>query len=355
SSFLPLLPLPKQAKTLEHVIFAGFTHDQALLLSLKLTQFLPGNMSKIFYSDNGSTAVEVALKIAIQYWQNKNMPKSKVVGFQGAYHGDTFGAMSAAGKTRFTKPFWNYLFPVESIPLPLKGFEERSIAAFLALAKKGDVACFIFEPLIQCAGGMRIYSAQALDRLLEICCAYEIIAIADEVATGFGRTGPLFAGEHLQHSADITCLSKGITGGFVPLGATACQEHIYEAFLSHDPTTIFLHGHSYTGNPIACAAGLASFELTLASGSQRAWIEAEHHKFCHKWKGHPSLKRSQVLGTILVLECKMSAPDYEYFLSHHIVIRPLGDVVYVLPPYCISQEELNLIYNVLETFLCKNY
>lgn len=318
-----------QAKELEHVMFAGFTHAPAVDLAERLLPLLPGAMTKIFYSDNGSTAVETALKMALQYWHNKNIPKNKVLCLKNSYHGDTFGAMSAAGKNRFNAPFQKYLFDVIQIePSSLDPLEDENIA------------CFIFEPLVLAAGGMILYSAADLNRLMKWCRERGILLIADEVMTGFGRTGPLFACEYIEEKPDIICLSKGITGGFLPLGVTACKEEIFEAFFDK----ALLHGHSYTANPLACASALASLDLLTQSNRER--ISVCHKAFCQKWSGHPRLKRCESLGTLLVLEY-YEIPDVHFFISKGIFLRPLGNVLYVLPPYCIQEEELQYIYECI--------
>lgn len=295
-------------------------------------------MSKIFYSDNGSTAVETALKIALQYWHNQNIPKTKVVCLKDSYHGDTFGAMSAAGKNHYNRPFWKHLFDVEQI-------EPHALETFNSILAKGDVACFIFEPLIQGPGGMKIYPAEHLNALLRCCKEHNVLAIADEVMTGFGRTGPLFACEHLTEPPDLICLSKGITGGYLPLGATACTEQIFNTFHEHT----FLHGHTYFANPLVCTAALASLDLLLQNSCSlaRMQIAASHQAFCQKWHGHPKLKRCENLGTILVLEYHSVDRDqlYDFFLSKNILLRPLGNVLYVMPPYCIKPHELQSIYD----------
>lgn len=334
----------EQAKTLEHVIFADFTHKPAIELARRLLEILPGGMSKIFYSDNGSTAVEIALKMALQYWHNQNIAKTKVICFKGSYHGDTFGAMSAAGRNMFNRPFWPYLFEVESISLP----DEASLNELEPILEKGDVACFIFEPLILGARGMVTYSAKGLDQLIRACKRHNVLTIADEVMTGFGRTGTLFACEQLKETPDIICLSKGITGGFLPLGATVCTSKIFEAFLGDSLGQALLHGHSYTGNPLACASGLASLDLLLSDEcyEQRRRIEASHKAFQREHGRHPKLKRCEVLGTILILEYHANERErlYDHFLSRGILLRPLGSVLYVMPPYCIDDASLNLIY-----------
>ncbi len=347
--------IQSQAEILEHVIFADFTHVPAIELASRLLDILPGAMSKVFYSDNGSTAVESALKIALQYWYNQKIPRTKVVCFKKGYHGDTFGAMSAAGRNEFNRPFWSHLFEVEMIEPPLKGREEASLSQLKSILDKEEVACFIFEPLVLGSGGMIIYPPEGLDALIKCCKKNHVLTIVDEVMTGFGRTGTLFACQQLQEEPEIICLSKGLTGGFLPLGATVCTEEIYNAFLGENLQQAFLHGHSYTGNPLACSSALASLDLLLEDNCyrQRQMIRDCHENFCSSWGSHPRLKRCESLGTILALEYHTNTPSYfeplrdrlyHYFLSKGILLRPLGNVLYILPPYCIQESELKLIY-----------
>ncbi len=354
--------IAKQALELEHVIFAEFTHLPAITLASRLLPLLPGKMSKLFFSDNGSTAVEIALKMAIQYWYNRNINKTKIISFKGGYHGDTFGAMSVAGKTPFNRPFWNHLFEVITITAPTHKKEEKSLSELKIALSDNKVACFLFEPLVQGMSGMVFHSAKALNNLLKICRENEVITIADEVMTGFGRTGTFFAGDQLQEKPDIICLSKGITGGFLPLGTTACREEIYEAFYSEDKHKALLHGHSYTANPLACVSALASLDLlqTLSCENQRDMIAKAHDKFAKEWGGHPNLKRCESLGTILVLEYRDKCSSYfsslrdflyQFFIDRKIILRPLGNVLYVLPPYCIKKKELNYIYTTIASTL----
>ena len=348
--------IKSQLDLLEQVIFADFTHTPAVELASRLLPLVPGNLSKFFYSDNGSTAVEVALKMALQYWHNQEIPKTKIVCFKNSYHGDTFGAMAAAGKNGFNKPFWNHLFEVVAISPPLRGEEAKSLAQLETALKIENVACFIFESLILGAGGMVIYPAEGLNQLIKCCREHNVLIIADEVMTGFGRTGPLFACQKLTEKVDLICLSKGLTGGFLPLGATACSEKIFNAFLSDDLRHAFLHGHSYTANPLACSSALASLDLLLENTCtlQREMIATCHKHFCEKLRSHPKLKRCETLGTILALEYKTESssyfqslrdPLYRFFLSRGILLRPLGNVLYILPPYCIQPEELERIYD----------
>lgn len=355
--------ISQQASLLEHVIFADFTHAPAAKLGSRLLSILPGRMDKIFYSDNGSTAVEVALKMALQYWHLKNTPRKTIICFHSSYHGDTFGAMSAAGKNPLNRPFWSHLFDVETIDPPFKGNEKRSLEQLEAILEKNATACFLFEPLVLGVGGMRIYPSEGLNALLFTCKKYGVLTIADEVMTGFGRTGPLFASERLTEKPDLICLSKGLTGGFLPLGATACTKQIYEAFLSEKKESAFLHGHSYTGNPLACTAALASLDLLLdpACQASREQIAAHHQAFCEKWESHPRVKRCECLGTLLALEFNEEKGSYfhpkrdalyAFFLKRGILLRPLGNVVYVMPPYCIQPFELKKIYQTMEEAVC---
>jgi adenosylmethionine---8-amino-7-oxononanoate aminotransferase len=345
-----------QSEILEHVIFADFTHAPAVELASRLLSILPGVMTKIFYSDNGSTSVEIALKIALQYWHNQKISKTKVVCFKNSYHGDTFGTMSAAGKNEFNRPFWRHLFDVESIDPPTKGQEDKSLSQLQSILEQDEVACFIFEPLILGSGGMIIYSPNGLDRLIQRCKEHQVLTIADEVMTGFGRTGTLFACNQLREQPDLICLSKGLTGGFLPLGVTACSERIFQAFLGDHLQQAFLHGHSYTANPLACSSALASLDLLLENSCflQRKTIESLHHTFCQKWRSHPKLKRCEMLGTILALEYHSKTHSYfdslrdrlyYFFLDKGVLLRPLGNVLYILPPYCIQVEELQFIYD----------
>ena len=353
----------KQAKELEHVIFAGFTHPPAIELSQKLLSILPSSQSKIFFSDNGSTAVEVALKMAIQYWHNVGTPKKKVIAIEGAYHGDTFGSMSVGDRGLFTDPFKHHLFDAEFIPFPDGKNDDDVIDRFSKLAKTGDVFGFIYEPLVQGAAGMRMYSPSLLSQLLKIAKRSKVLCIADEVFTGFGRTGRLFASEHLDHQPDLVALSKGLTGGTMALGITTCTEEIFEAFTSDEITKTFFHGHSFTANPIACASANASFDLLMTTqcSSQIRMISDAQQKFVEKHKGHPLLDDIRSRGTILALEIKTGVSTsytnslkydiYKFFMNRDILLRPLGNVVYFLPSYAFTAEEIALVHNAIEDFI----
>jgi adenosylmethionine---8-amino-7-oxononanoate aminotransferase len=355
----------EQIQKLEHVIFAGFTHEPAIQLAEELLKILPINQSRIFYSDNGSTAVEVALKMSLQYWQNKEIKRNKIIAFNNAYHGDTFGAMSVSSRTAFTDPFRDLLFEVLFIEPPVPGNEEISLSQLKKLIEDdGDsIASFIFEPLVMGAAGMLMYEGEGLDELIALCRKNNILIIADEVMTGFGRTGNLFAVDYLTQKPDIICLSKGITGGTMALGVTSCSADIYNAFLSNDKSKTFFHGHSFTANPIACAAALASLELLMEESCQEAIgdIFESHKAFSQKIDDFPSVKEIRITGTIMAIELKTGEKGgyfsgirdfiYDYFLKKGIILRPLGNVLYVLPPYCISKDDLQYIYKTIVEFL----
>jgi len=347
-----------QLQQLEHVIFAGFTHQPAVELAEGLLKILPANQKRIFYSDNGSTAVEVALKMAFQYWQNQGIQKNKIIAFRDSYHGDTFGAMSVSSRSAFTQPFNQYLFEVLFIDVPVPGQEEKCLAQLTAYAQRSDVAAFIFEPLVLGTAGMVMYEPVVLDQLITICRDHEILAIADEVMTGFGRTGKLFATDYLANHPDIFCLSKGLTGGTMALGVTSCAQQIYDAFLSEDKLKTFFHGHSYTANPIACTAGIASLELLLQDATQAniTRIMQQHTAFREKIEKHPACKVIRQTGTILALEFETGTTSYfnnirdllyNFALENKVLLRPLGNIIYILPPYCITSAQLEEVYAVI--------
>lgn len=355
--------IAQQAKKLEHVIFAGFTHEPAIRLSEKLLSILPDTFSKIFYSDNGSTAVEVALKMAMQYWHNQGIERKTIIALEGSYHGDTFGAMAVGDRSVFTTPFSEYLFAVEFIPFPSEENKESTIAQFENLIESGTVAAFIYEPLVQAAGGMRMYPKNVLNRLLELARKKNVIRIADEVFTGFGRTGKLLASDHLPENPDLITLSKGLTGGTLPLGVTAVSEKIVSVFHTNELNKTFFHGHSFTANPIACAAANASFDLLMSRACQQNIIRiSEQHNFiAGELRAFPGVKEVRTLGTILAIELKSTESTsytnslrekiYSHFLKENILLRPLGNTFYVIAPYSITEAELNHLYRSIRKFL----
>ncbi len=351
----------EQLKTLEHAIFAGFTHPAAIELAERLVKLLPENQKKIFYSDNGSTAVEVALKMCFQYWSNKGQERKKVIALKNAYHGDTFGAMAVSARSAFTAPFEKLLFDVEYIDLP----SEANISNLKSQISnlKSEACAFIFEPLVQGSGGMLMYEANHLNELIAVCKAHRIFTIADEVMTGFGRTGKYFASDHLNQQPDIMCFSKGLTGGTMALGITSCTDQIYEAFLSEDKLKTLFHGHSFTANPVACSAALASLDILLEKETLEniERIVKQHQSFKERINDHPKLKAIRQTGTILALEWQVNGNSsyfsnlrdnlYNFFINQRIILRPLGNILYILPPYCISNEDLAYIYSKREEAL----
>jgi adenosylmethionine-8-amino-7-oxononanoate aminotransferase len=348
---------------LDHVIFAGATHPQAITLSERIVQLLPEPLQKVFFSDDGSTAVEVALKMAFQYWHNRGEDRKRIIALDGAYHGDTFGAMSIGQRGVFNKPFEHLFFDVDFIAFPSE--ENRSIALQQAekVLMSGEVAAIIVEPLVQGSAGMRMYDAPWLDAFVRLAKKHRVLVIFDEVMTGWGRTGKLFAHNFCEESPDIICLSKGLTGGVLPLGLTVATDEIYNAFLHPETTKALLHGHSFTGNALACAAANASLDLFQQPETWDAieWIEERHRFFIDALKAHPKVKDIGLCGTILRFEVSTGEGNnyfssirdqaYHYFLERGCLIRPLGNVIYLNPPYCISEEELDQLHVVLLDFL----
>ena len=350
----------EQMKSLEHVLLAGFTHTPAMTLSRNLLSLLPEGQKKIFFSDNGSTAVEVALKMALQYWNNKGQNKRNILCLKNSYHGDTFGGMSVSSRSDFTRPFHRHLFPVSTLDVPRMDNLQKISERLYSLIRKNDVAAFIFEPLVQGVAGMIMYQPEYLDQLLTICKENNVLTIADEVMTGFFRLGRMFASDFLKEKPDILCLSKGLTGGFLPMGVTSTTDEIFSGFLSDDKSKTFFHGHSYTGNPIGCAAALASLELLQRDAIRKRIrsIEERHLAFCNKMKGNERVKEARTKGTILAIELRTATRTsyfnkvrdqlYRFYISRGVLLRPLGNVIYTMPPYCISDRQLDKIYNSIE-------
>lgn len=353
----------EQAARCDQVIFAGFTHEPAEELAASLMDITDHKFEHVFFSDSGSTAVEVAMKMAIGYWEHTGQPRRKIIALEDGYHGDTFGTMSAGARSIYNKAYEPYLFDVEHIPVPSAGKEAQSFEALeqFLKANKDDVAAFIFEPLLQGAGGMQVYSADALKTLADICQAQDVLLIADEVMTGFGRTGSLFACDQAAVVPDIMCLSKGLTGGFLPLGATVCSADIYKAFYHKDKSKMFFHSSSFTGNPMACAAALASVKIWQEEdviGRIDAIAQSHAHAAIDfaKDKKFTNIRQK---GTILAMDLEVEDSGYlseiqpklyDYFLSKGVLLRPLGNTIYILPPYCITQKDLQDIYDVIGNF-----
>lgn len=352
-----------QLTSLEHVLFGGFTHEPAVLLSEKLMQILPSNQKKLFYSDNGSTAVEIALKVALQYYYNKGEKRTKIIAFENAFHGDTFAAMAASGISFFTEAFRGSLIEVVRIPVPTKGKEKESFEALAQLTKTNEFAAFIFEPLVQGAAGMVMYETFALDKLMAICKENAVFTIADEVMTGFGKTGQHFACDYLESQPDMMCLSKALTGGTIPMAITTFTQELFEGFYDDDVNKALFHGHTFTANPTGCAAALASLELlqTVEMQQNIQRIHQNHLRFQEKINSHPRVKETRTLGVIFALEIQRDTAEsyygdfrnklYDFFIENGIILRPVGNIVYILPPYIISDKQLEKVYAVVEQAL----
>jgi adenosylmethionine-8-amino-7-oxononanoate aminotransferase len=353
----------EQAKTLEHVIFAGFTHEPAVTLCESLQTILPNKLSKFFFSDNGSSSVEVALKMAYQYWKNLgHNEKTIFLSFEGGYHGDTFGAMSVGAKSGFHDPFKDLLFKVLSIPYPENSdndpeiyIKEQNALQILKghLEEYGsNIAAIILEPLVQGASGMRICRPKFLKQVIELVRQNNILVIFDEVMTGFGRTGTYFALDQLDIIPDFLCISKGITGGFLPLALTITNDEIYNAFLGDDFKLAFAHGHSYTANPLACSAAITSLKLLKSEECKASIrnINNVHKEGIKLLKSECDLiEKTRIIGTIAAFDIKLPKTSMSLikarFLEEGLLLRPLANSLYILPPYCITPKELGSVYS----------
>jgi adenosylmethionine-8-amino-7-oxononanoate aminotransferase len=353
----------KQLTTLEHVLFGGFTHEPAVLLGERLMAILPDNQKKIFFSDNGSTAVEIAIKVSLQYFYNKEQKKTTIIAFENAFHGDTFGAMAASGISFFTESFQGMLIDVVRIPVPVKGKEQESFESLKEAIKDNSCAAFLFEPLVQGAAGMVMYEPESLDELIKICQTNNVLTIADEVMTGFGKTGKTFACDYLNQKPDMMCLSKALTGGTIPMAITTFTQNIFDAFYDDDINKALFHGHTFTGNPTGCAAALASLELLLSQEMQSNLVRINtcHLDFQKRVQNHPMVTTTRVLGVIFALEIKTETSEsyygtlrnklYDFFIANGVIIRPVGNIVYILPPYVITDVQLKKVYDVVESAL----
>jgi adenosylmethionine---8-amino-7-oxononanoate aminotransferase len=365
----------RQASRLEHVLFAGFSHEPAEELAARLGKIVPRPLRHVFFSDDGSTAVEVALKLALQYWENSGRAeKLRIVALEHAYHGDTVGAMSVSDDSPFTAAFEPLRIPVlrthsaycAHCPVGLTRatchIECLNRLERLLSEQGGEIAAVIVEPLLQGAGGMIVHPEEFLSGVRRLTAAHDVLLIADEVLTGFGRTGRMFACERAAIVPDLMCVAKGLTGGFLPLAATFATDRIHDAFTGGDRSRAFFHGHSYTANPIACAAANASLQVFEDEPvfERIAAIEKVHATRLPAFSVHSSVADVRRIGTIAAIELKV--PDagylsslrprlYEFFLSRGVLLRPLGNVVYILPPYVITPDQLNFVYDVIQDSL----
>ena len=350
-----------QMQQLDHVVFAGFTHEPAIKLSEELIKILPENQEKLFFSDNGSTSVDIAIKMALQYHFNQGEKRGKVIALEGGFHGDTFGAMSVSGLSVYNGPFEDFFIDVARIQVPTKENFKTIKEQFIALLSEKNVAAFIYEPLVQGAAAMKMFDGELLDELLAIAKQYNVLTIADEVMTGFGKTGKNFASEHLVNQPDIICLSKSLTAGLVPMAITSCTQKVYDAFLSDDIGKGFFHGHTYSANPTSCTAALAGIELLQSEEIQGsiARITKSHAVFDHKIKSHSKVKETRQLGVIYALDLNVEMDRYgdlryklfNFFMENGVCLRPLGNTIYILAPYIITDKQLQKIYQTIEKAL----
>jgi adenosylmethionine-8-amino-7-oxononanoate aminotransferase len=350
------------ARVLEQTVFSGLTHEPAIRLAEQLTTILPSGLTRVFYTESGSGAVETALKMALQYWVNRGEPRRLFVGLEHAYHGDSFGAMAVSGRSARTTPFAEHLFKVVRLPDPSVDDGEAAAARLRDLLERraSNVAAVIVEPMLLGAGGMRFWPGKTLRAIRQLTEEHGVLLIADESLTGFGRTGPLFACGDADVVPDIICLGKSLTGGFLPLGAAVTREEIFAAFLGDDRSHAFLHGHAYAANPIACAAARTSITLLDDdSAAKRTGIEETHRGQIAALAVHPLVRSPRVLGTLAAFEIGAPADPLdprgrelaELALAQGVLLRPLGNTVYVLPPYCMSPHDLTDVYSVIGLFL----
>ncbi|KAA2219525.1 adenosylmethionine--8-amino-7-oxononanoate transaminase [Maribacter flavus] len=353
--------ISEQMSQLDFVMFSGFTHEPAVKLSEKLMAILPSNQAKIFFNDNGSTAVEAAIKMALQYHHNRNDIRDTLVAFEDGFHGDTFGAMSASGLSSYNGPFEDFLLKVKRVPVPQKENMEEVMAQLETILANEKCAAFVFEPLVQGAAGMKFHSAEGLDRLIEKCQEHDVLCIADEVMTGFGKTGKDFASDNLQNKPDILCLSKALTAGMFPLSITSCTQKVFDAFLSDEVAKGFFHAHTYSAHPLGCAAALAGLQLLNSSEilELRNYIASAHKTFVAKVANHPNVRNARSMGVILALDLNTETERYgnlrdrlyNFFMARGVLLRPLGNTIYVLPPYVITNDQLQRIYEVIYELL----
>ncbi|UQR64853.1 adenosylmethionine--8-amino-7-oxononanoate transaminase [Bradyrhizobium sp. C-145] len=347
--------IQEQAGKLNQIIFAGYTHDPAEELAAQLLKLAPRGLDHVFFSDSGSTSVEVALKMALGYWHNIGQQRKRIVVMQHSYHGDTVGAMSVGARGVFNAAYGPLLFDVTSIPFPARGREQATLAALESACRNEMPAAFIVEPLILGAGGMLMYPAWVLTVMKRICEASDVLFIADEVMTGWGRTGSLFACEQANVTPDIACYSKGLTGGALPLAVTLCRADIFDAHYSKDRMRTFYHSSSYTANPVACAAAKANLDLWWHRDSREraASVAAMQERALEPFRADARFENVRRSGTITALDLKTGDGGYladigpklqAFFNDRNLLLRPLGNTIYVMPPYCVTAADLDEIY-----------
>lgn len=350
-----------QMQRLDQVVFSGFTHEPAIKLSEALINILPDNQNKIFFSDNGSTAVEIGIKMALQYHFNKGEKRNTLIAFEDGFHGDTFGAMSVSGLSVYNGPFEDFFLDVKRIPTPNGENHQAILNTLNSIVKNNKVAGFVYEPLVQGAAAMKMHDANGLNDILKFCKDHTIITVADEVMTGFGKTGKYFASLYMETKPDIMCLSKALTAGLLPMALTTCSQDIYNAFYSDEISKGLFHGHTYSANPLACTAALAGVELLQSSEIQAniKSIIASHKTFGLRVKNHPKVKSIRQTGIISALDLNVEMERYgnlrdklfKFFMNNGVFLRPLGNTIYIQAPYVITEKQLEKVYQAIEDAL----
>ncbi|MCK0188756.1 adenosylmethionine--8-amino-7-oxononanoate transaminase [Arenibacter sp. F20364] len=350
-----------QMQQLDQVVFSGFTHEPAIALSEALISLLPANQEKLFFSDNGSTATEIGIKMALQYHHNLGKKRSVLLAFEDGFHGDTFGAMSVSGLSVYNGPFEDYFIEVKRIPVPTEENLESLLHQLENTMDLDAVAGFIYEPLVQGAAAMKMHKAEHLDKILKVIKSHGVLAIADEVMTGFGKTGRHFASDFIDEKPDIICMSKALTAGMLPMAVTSCTQEVYDAFYSDDIAKGLFHGHTYTANPLACAAALAGIELLTSEEIQRNIREIIqwHKEFDDEIKDHPKVAATRQTGIIYALDLNIVMERYgnvrdklfQHFMGSGIFLRPLGNTIYISAPYITTKDQMQKIYYSIKEVL----
>jgi len=350
-----------QMQHLDQVVFSGFTHEPAVKLSEALIQILPKNQNKLFFSDNGSTSVEIGIKMALQYHFNQGEKRNTLIAFEDGFHGDTFGAMSVSSLSVYNGPFEEFFLDVKRIPTPNGSNHQVILNTLKEIVETHQVAGFVYEPLVQGAAAMKMYGAEGLELILKFCKQHNIVTVADEVMTGFGKTGSYFASDFMQTKPDIMCLSKALTGGLLPMAITSCSQEIYDAFYSDDIGKGLFHGHTYSANPLACTAAIAGVELLQTEEIQNhiQRVKASHESFNLRIKNHPKVKSTRQTGIIFALDLNTEMSRYgnlrnklfQFFMDKGVFLRPLGSTIYIQAPYVISDKELEKVYQTIEEAL----
>lgn len=350
-----------QMQQLDQVVFSGFTHKPAIELSEELIKILPNNQEKLFFSDNGSTSVEIGIKMALQYHFNKGEKRNVMLAFEDGFHGDTFGAMSVSSLSVYNGPFEDFFIDVERISVPTEDNIDAILLQIEALVKDNAIAGFVYEPLVQGAAAMKMHSADGLNKILSALKKHNVLLVADEVMTSFGKTGKYFASDYMDIKPDVMCMSKALTAGLVPMAVTSCTQKVYDAFYDDDISKGLFHGHTYTANPLACAAALAGLELLQSTEMQSniSRIIASHKQFNEEVKNHPKVNNTRQLGVIYALDLNIKMERYgnlrdklfKHFMDSGVFLRPLGNTIYILAPFITTDEQLQKIYNSIKEAL----